>query len=190
MSNLESALKIVNIGEPVLRKPAKILTKEEILKEETQALIQEMKKTMHEAPGVGLAAPQVGKSLQIAVIEDREEYHKSWTPAQLEARKRVPVPFHVIINPKIVFRSQEMTEFYEGCLSIPNLIGVVSRSKEVIVECLNERGEPMKIHASGWFARILQHEFDHLNGILNIDKTVTTTLTNFENFEKYWKAKS
>src|SRR3989440_5679535 len=94
-------LKIAQVGEAVLRQPARALSAEEIRSESIQLLIQFMRETMQDAPGVGLAAPQVGMSLQLAVIEDREEYHRNLTPAQLAERERKPEPFRVIINPAL-----------------------------------------------------------------------------------------
>ncbi len=94
-------LKIVQVGEGVLRGTARPLTREEITGEEIQRLIRDMRETMHDAPGVGLAAPQIGMPLQLAVIEDREEYLKAVSAEELAEKERVAVPFHVIINPQI-----------------------------------------------------------------------------------------
>ena len=183
-------LKIVQVGEPVLRQPARELTHKEIVSREIQRLVKEMQETMHDAPGVGLAAPQVGLSVQLAVIEDREENLKEVATEILAERERQPVPFHVIINPKIVERSAEQAEFYEGCLSIVGLTAVVPRARHVRVECLDEKGKPQIIDASGWYARILQHEIDHLLGRLYVDQMHSRTLTYLENFNRFWKGKS
>lgn len=185
----QNTLKVVQIGEPVLRTPAEPLTKEEILSKEIQNLIVSMKETMRAAPGVGLAAPQIGKSLQIIVIEDRSEYHSRWTAEQLAERERVPVPFHVLINPVLHITEADTVEFFEGCMSIPGLMGVVPRAKAVRVEGLNENAQKVVIEARGWYARILQHEVDHLKGVLNIDRVKTRTLSTFENFDLIWKGK-
>ena len=93
-------LKIIQAGDPVLRETARALTPEEILSDEIQRLIRDMQETMHDAPGVGLAAPQVGLSLQLAVIEDREDLLKTLPPQELQEKERRPVPFHVLINPR------------------------------------------------------------------------------------------
>lgn len=184
-------LKIVEAGNPCLHQQARELTLDEILSPSIQMLIQLMKTTMRAAPGVGLAAPQIGIPLQIAVIEDRIEYHKFWTPEQLAERERRPIDFHVIINPKIFLDDSEGTvEFFEGCLSVPSLMGLVPRAKVVKVECLNEKGEPIVINARGWYARILQHEIDHLNGGLFLNHVHTSTLMTRENYDKFWKEKS
>ena len=144
---------------------------------------------MHEAPGVGLAAPQVGLSIQLAVIEDREEYHKDVAKEQLLERERRPLPFHVIINPKFLEMGEEKVEFFEGCLSVPGFSAIVPRARTVRVECLNDRAEPVTIDATGWYARILQHEIDHLNGSLYIDHMHTRTFTSLENWTQFWKGK-
>ena len=184
------ALTIVQAGEPVLRKAARPLRANEIRSRETRELIEEMKETMHAAPGVGLAAPQIGYGIQLAVIEDREQYMKDWTPEQLAARERKPVPFHVIINPKLTLLGDDEVEFFEGCLSVQGLMALVPRSRRVRVECLDESGDSRIIEASGWYARILQHEIDHLLGTLYLDRMVPRTLMTVENYKKFWVEKT
>lgn len=179
-------LKILQTGEPVLRKTARELTIDEIHSSSIQQLISLMLDTLRDAPGVGLAAPQIGESIQLIVIEDREEYHKALTKEQLAERQRKPIPFHVLINPKISL-SHETVAFYEGCLSLTGLMGVVPRALSVQVEALNQGAEPISIHAQGWYARILQHEIDHLHGHLCIDHMQLDTLTTFDNYTRYWK---
>lgn len=187
-SNLQK-IDIVQVGDPTLRQIARELSLEEILSSEIQELIKTMTAIMRAAPGIGLAAPQIGKSLQIVVIEDMDHSHLS--VEKLAERNRYPVPLHVIINPKIYLEeSSRRIEFFESCLSIPEFIGVVPRAESVHVECLNERGEPVEIQATGWYARILQHEIDHLNGTLFIDRTLLPTLMTIENYTKLYKDKS
>ena len=123
-----------------------------------------MRETMNDAPGVGLAAPQVGVPLQLAVIEDKQEYMSGLTPEHIAERERQPVPFHVIINPVLHVVSGADVEFFEGCLSVPGFTAIVPRARQVRVECLDQTGAPRSIEASGWYARILQHEIDHLTG--------------------------
>jgi peptide deformylase len=183
-------LEIVQTGHPVLRQQARALTPTEIAGKEIQKLIESMRKTMHEAPGVGLAAPQIGLSLQLAVIEDREEYHKDVAAEQLRERERRPVPFHAIINPRITEMSTDSAEFFEGCLSLPGFSALVPRARAVRVEFLNERGLKETLEASGWYARILQHEIDHLRGTLYIDRMKTRTFASLDNWNKFWKGKS
>jgi peptide deformylase len=178
-------LKICEIGNPVLRKLARQLTPEEIVTDTIQNLIGYMRETMRDAPGVGLAAPQIGESLQIAVIEDKVEYHKGITEVQLQERQRKPVDFHVLINPQLELLSPPDTLFFEGCLSIPRLMAEVPRSLSVRVTCLNVRAEPRIILAEGWYARILQHEIDHLQGRLYTDLMRPNTLTTIENYQRH-----
>jgi peptide deformylase len=180
-------LKIVQVGEPVLRANARPLLAEEIGLAETQQLIEWMRDTMRDAPGVGLAAPQVGLAIQVAVVEDRAEYLKDITPDLLAERERQPVEFLAIINPRIVERSEEQTEFYEGCLSLAGFSALVKRSRAVMVEYLDQTGAERRIEARGWYARILQHEIDHLNGSLYIDRMAMRSFTTLDNFGRHWK---
>ncbi len=183
-------LPIVHAGEPVLRQQARALSPQEIRSKEIQNLISHMRETMRGAPGVGLAAPQIGISLQLAVIEDRKEYLKDVSAEQLKLRERRPVAFHVVINPRIHSNHDDQTaEFFEGCLSLPGFFAIVPRSHGVRVECLDSRGNSKTIDASGWYARILQHEIDHLHGSLYIDRMLARSLSSIDNWEKFWKGK-
>lgn len=182
-------LKIVQAGDPVLRKQSRPLTKDEIHTPQIQELIELMRDTMRAAPGVGLAAPQIGMPVQLAVIEDPEEYLSGLTADQLARLQRSSVPFHVIINPKLTFLDNSSVQFFEGCLSVEGYQAIVDRAVNVRVECLNERGEEVTINAHGWYARILQHEIDHLNGTLYIDRMKTRTLTTSENMP-FWHNKT
>jgi peptide deformylase len=180
---------IVQAGDPVLRQKARTLSVPEILSAEIQQLIDAMRLTMYEAPGVGLAAPQVGLGLQLAVIEDREEYHRDVPTEQLAERERRPVPFQVIVNPVLTPASERMVEFAEGCLSVAGFVAMVPRFHGVRVECLDERGQRRVIEASGWHARILQHECDHLKGTLYIDRMRSRSFASQENWARFWKGK-
>jgi peptide deformylase len=180
-------LEILQAGEEVLRVQARALSREEILSDKTRELIEHMRETLRHAPGVGLAAPQLGMSLQLAVIEDREEYHKKLTVAQLAERQRQPLPFHVIINPRIVSSDSTSLEFFEGCLSVAGYSAIVPRARAISVEYLNELGDTKTVHAVGWYARILQHEIDHLGGVLYVDRMKARTLTTLNNLERVWK---
>jgi len=182
-------LKIVQAGEPVLRQTARALTRHEILGDEIQRLIDSMKETMRDAPGVGLAAPQVGLSLQLAVIEDREEVLRDLPTQELAEKDRHPVPFHVIINPQVTLLGNEKVAFYEGCLSLAGFSAVVPRARTVRVEYLDEKGEHRSVEASGWYARILQHEIDHLDGALYIDRLRSRSFGSVENWNRFWKGK-
>jgi len=182
-------LKIVTVGEPVLRDVAAKVSKKQLRHPDTQNLIAYMRETMRDAPGVGLAAPQIGISLQIAVIEDKAEYHKGVSAAEMRERERRPVRFHVIVNPVLELLSEPHTEFYEGCLSLPGFTAIVPRARTVRVSCLDHKGEPRVIGAFGWYARILQHEIDHLNGTLYIDKMKSRSFCSLDNYYRCWKRK-
>ena len=183
-------LPIVQVGEPVLRQKARLLRPNEIRSKEIRELIAAMKATMRAAPGVGLAAPQIGRNLQLAVIEDRPDYTKDWTAEQLKAREREIIAFHVIINPKLTLVGDKRIEFFEGCLSLNNLMAIVPRAHHVKVECVDEKGEKRVIDASGWYARILQHEIGHLHGEIYIDHMYPRTLMTVENYKQHWLDKS
>ena len=178
---------IVQAGDPVLRKVARKMSVDEIKSRATQDLIELMCETMRAAPGVGLAAPQIGESLQLAVIEDRVDYIKDIPPEKLAEFRRRAVDFHVIINPKLTIVGDTRVDFFEGCLSVAGFAAVVSRGESVRVECLNERAEPVTITAHGWHARILQHEIDHLNGTLYIDRMHSRSFTSVENVDLFWR---
>lgn len=182
-------LKIISAGDSVLRATAQALSKKQITSTQIQTLIDYMRETVRDAPGVGLAAPQIGESFQLAVIEDRAEYHKSLTPAEMKERGRKEVPFHVIINPVIELLTDPSETFYEGCLSVPGFLALVSRAKEVRVHCLDHKGEQRTITASGWHARILQHEIDHLNGTLYIDRMQSKSFSTLDNYTRHGKSK-
>jgi peptide deformylase len=169
-------LPIVQTGDPVLRQVARSLTREEL--PSFADLVVEMRDTMRAAPGVGLAAPQIGQSLQLTVIEDLPEH-------QDPARERTGVPFHVLVNPTLSFVGDEMVEALEGCLSFKGFLMAVRRARHVHVEALDETGRPVVIEASGWYARILQHEIDHLHGVLCCDRMDPRTLTTVENHARF-----
>ncbi|HJT86356.1 MAG TPA: peptide deformylase [Bryobacteraceae bacterium] len=178
-------LKIVQGGEAVLRQRARELSPEEIRSAPIQQLIEWMRDTMRDAPGVGLAAPQVGLPLQLAVIEDREELQRSIAPEKLAERDRRPVPFEVIINPKLTIEG-EPVEFFEGCLSVAGWTALVPRAPRVRVECLDAHGGPVSIAAQGWHARILQHEIDHLHGTLYLDRMHSRSFMTVDNLARHW----
>jgi peptide deformylase len=170
-------LPIVEVGEPVLREIGRPLTPAEITSPRIVTLIEQMRETMRAAPGVGLAAPQVGESLQLAVIEDRAEYQRNVPPEDLAARGRTPIAFHVIANPRLEVLDAGPARFAEGCLSVSGFLAVVPRALAVRVVGMDHRGEPLTIEATGWYARILQHEIDHLQGTLYIDGMESRTFS-------------
>ncbi len=183
-------LKIFQTGDTVLRQVARPLSRDEILSPPIRELIASMRDTMRDAPGVGLAAPQVGMPLQLAVIEDAQDYIDKLPPGQAAERKRTPVPFQAIINPTLTIEVADEVHFFEGCLSVTGFTAIVPRARAVRVEYLNERAEPASIRAEGWYARILQHEIDHLRGTLYIDRMESRSLTTLDNYNRHWKDKS
>lgn len=124
-----------------------------------QALADDMVETMRQAPGVGLAAPQIGASLRLIVVEYGDEENEE-----------MPPKLYVVVNPEITRTSQETLTGTEGCLSIPGVQGEVERFAAVTVKGLNRHGRPMTVKAKGWLARIFQHEIDHIDGILFVDR--------------------
>ena len=183
-------LKIVSVGEAGLRTKARALTAEEVRSTQIRELIEHMRETLRDAPGVGLAAPQVGMPLQLAVIEDKAEYHVALSEAELVERERTPVPFHVLVNPRLQLLSPPEILFFEGCLSVPGFMATVPRARKVVVDALDHTGHPVHIEASGWYARILQHEIDHLRGTLYIDRMRSQSFSSLENYNRHWKSKS
>ena len=183
-------IKIASVGEAVLRDTARVLRPEEIGSSRIRELIEHMRETLADAPGVGLAAPQIGESLQLAIIEDKAEYQATLTAAELAETERKPVPFHVLINPEIELLSPPDLSFFEGCLSLPGFVAMVPRARNVRVRALNERGEPVQIEAEGWYARILQHEIDHLKGIIYIDRMWPRSFSSVGHYIREWKPKS
>ena len=180
---------IVQVGDPVLRQRARPLAREEIGTPFVQELISSMRMTMYDAPGVGLAAPQVGESLQIVVVEDDGPHLENMSPQRRTELRRLPLPYAVLINPVLEPVGDETDEFFEGCLSVAGYSGAVRRHRAVRVRALNARGEPVALDLTGWPARILQHELDHLAGVLYIDKMDSRTFTTNENFGRWWKAR-
>jgi peptide deformylase len=151
-----SVLEIVTLPEPILRRKARKVTD---FGEDLQVLVEDMVETMREAPGVGLAATQVAVPLRVIVVEYGSEENDE-----------VPPKLYAVINPEIVRFSQEKVTGTEGCLSIPGVAGDVERATAITVKGYNRQGRPLKIKASGWLARIFQHEVDHLDGVLFVDR--------------------
>ena len=180
--------KIVQVGDPVLRRRARELSRDEIATPAIQELIVRMRDTMRDAPGVGLAAPQIGESIQLVVIEDPPQAHAGMTPAQLAERERSAVAFHVLINPRLTVDGDERVTAWEGCLSFSGFTMLVPRWRQVRVEALDEHGEPVVRAASGWYARILQHEIDHLRGVVCCDRMEPRSLTTQDNHLRYWRS--
>jgi len=147
---------IVTLPELVLRRKARTVTD---FGPEFQNLVDDMIETMREAPGVGLAATQIGESIRLIVVEFGDEEDE-------EAPKKL----FVVANPTITRFSEEMVTGIEGCLSVPGFLGDVDRSHSITVRGQNKHGQKFRIKAEDWLARVFQHEIDHLDGILYIDR--------------------
>jgi peptide deformylase len=141
-----------------------------------------MRQVMHEAPGVGLAAPQLGIPLQIAVIEDQYDVD----PEAAAVRKRSPLEFMALLNPRYSPLGTELASFYEGCLSLNGLQAVVARPERVLLDFQVPDGSRAQREFSGWQARIVQHETDHLNGVLYIDRAQLRSLSSNAEYAAHW----
>ena len=181
-------LTIVECGDPVLRRAADPVDPGDLSSDEMQRLIGQMRATMEAAPGVGLAAPQIGRSIQLAVLADGPERWGQLTEEERTARQRTALAFTVLVNPVLhpVDAGADRVSFFEGCLSVPGLMGVVARHRAVRVEALDTDGQPLARIFSGWAARIVQHEFDHLLGRLYLDRVETRSLSSSDNYVRYW----
>ena len=166
---------IVTLPDPILRRKARAVT---TFDKKLQTVIDDMIETMREAPGVGLAAPQVGISDRLIVVE----YYQNAEAEELEDDTLKKV--WVMLNPEIVKTSDEKVLGVEGCLSVPNLVGEVERHAAIQVKGLNRRGQPMRVKAQGWLARIFQHEVDHLNRIIFTDRATRVWLPETEEEKK------
>src|SRR5262245_9564788 len=168
-----SILKVCRLGYPVLRQQARRVSPEKLAEPATQNLIDDMIQTMVEYKGVGLAAPQVHESLSIAVIES----HGS----------RGEIPLTVLVNPDVTILDESLLEDWEGCLSIPDLRGRVPRYSKLRVDALDRHGKNIRLIAEGFFARVIQHEFDHLMGKVYLDRMRDMrTLTHLPELQRYW----
>jgi peptide deformylase len=171
-------LKIARLGHPVLRKVAAPVDPSEIRSAETQRLIDDMVETMREYNGAGLAATQVHVLKQICVIEVHGNPRYPEAPA---------IPLTVLINPVVTPLTEEMEDGWEGCLSVPDMRGVVPRFGSVRLEARDREGSWIDVVAKEFFARVIQHETDHLNGMVYLDRMRDlSTLTHLAEWNKYW----
>ena len=171
-------LKVARLGHPVIRRPTEAVAKESILRPEFQRFLDDMIETMHEYEGVGLAAPQVHVSWQVAVIEAKDNRRY---PGE------GPIPLTVLINPRIRGLSKRHLLDWEGCLSVNDFRGKVPRAESLEVESYNRKGERVRLQAHGFFARVIQHECDHLAGKVFLDRmSYLTTLAHLPEFLRYW----
>ena len=170
-------LKVSRMGHPVLRQPAQEIPPEQIANPALQQLIDDMIETMADYEGIGLAAPQVFQLLRLVVLGDPR--------ADLEDPDAIPLT--VLINPRWLEQSAEKAEAWEGCLSIPGIRGVVSRAVSVSLEFLDREGNHLKLCSDDLFARVLQHEIDHLDGFLFLDRMADMRKLAFiEEYHRYW----
>lgn len=183
---------IVTLPDPILRRKARSVT---TFDKNLQTLVDDMIETMRQAPGVGLAAPQVGVSQRLIVVEYAEQPEEDedtasravFPGAPVEdqpARKPVKPKLYVVANPEIAKSSAEVVAGVEGCLSIPGLVGDVERFSMVQIKGQNRHGQPMKVKAEGWLARIFQHEIDHVNGVVFPDRALRVWKPEPEEIEK------
>lgn len=185
--------RIVQAGDPVLRAPAAPVPPEMLGSRSLKELVSTMVQVMRRAPGVGLAAPQIGVGLQVMVLEDSEALMGKLTPEERETRGRVPFPLAAIINPTLTSRSGslaspgglERTAFFEGCLSVAGYMALVERDLRVEVSGLDPEGEPVHFEVEGWPARIMQHEVDHLRGVLYVDRMLSRTFCSNEEAKRW-----
>lgn len=171
---------IVQAGTAVLRGRAMEVEPARIATPELQDLIERMIAAMRAAPGVGLAAPQLGVPLRVLVLEDTPERMAKLNPAEIRERERVVLPVHVFVNPVLRPIGDETRTFFEGCLSVSGYTALVERHAEVEVTGLDRHGRPQTMRVRGWPARILQHEVDHLDGTLYVDRMISRSLSTTE----------
>ncbi len=172
-------LDIINIGNPILRQVATELDVKKITSDEVQTFIDDLVATMRSANGAGLAATQVAVPWRIFAVEVRDNPRYPYKPN---------IPLTILINPEIEFLTEERFENYEGCLSVPNLRGVVERCAEINIKGFDRTGKPLAILAKGITAGTFQHEFDHLDGLLFLDKVKDTrSLCTWDEFKQHYE---
>ncbi|WP_426593007.1 peptide deformylase [Cellulomonas sp. McL0617] len=174
---------IVQAGHPALRAVATPYDAQ-LSDDELAALLDVMHATMRAAPGVGLAAPQLGLPLALAVLEDPGTVSED----HAQAREREPLPYRVLVNPSYEPVGPERSSFYEGCLSVVGYTAVVSRARQVRLTGLDEQGTALDEVVTGWSARIVQHETDHLRGTLYLDRAELRSLATTDGFGARWAA--
>jgi peptide deformylase len=175
-------LKVAKMGHPVLRVKARPIPVDEIGSPAVQRLIDDMFETMHEYAGIGLAAPQVHERLRLFVAGVRAA-----AGAAAEMSDDADMPLVTLINPEVTLVGAAKEEGWEGCLSIPDIRGLVPRSPEVRVQAYDRNGQRITITATGLPARVIQHETDHLDGVLFFDRMASfQSLTFMEEYRRYW----
>lgn len=183
-------LKVARMGHPVLRKPARAIDVGEVKSSRIQQLIDDMFETMAEYQGVGLAAPQVHEGIRLFVAGFPPQSRAQDEEDDGGDDDQDSMPLMAIINPQISVEGDETVEDWEGCLSIPDIRGRVPRARHIVVNALDRRGKRIELRASGFNARVIQHETDHLNGVLFFDRmTSFESLTFLDEFGRYWSAR-
>jgi len=173
--------RVIRLGHPLLRQVARPLEPYEIAGDWLKQLIPDMVDTLHDYGGIGLAAPQIGESIRLAIIEI------DGGPTRYGELDSVPLT--VFINPQIEVLDPATAGYWEGCLSVPGLRGFVDRSQHVMVRYTSAQGEAKELELKGFNATVFQHEFDHLDGKLFVDRITDTRLLAFdEEFERYFVA--
>lgn len=171
--------KIAQIGHPVLRQVAREVSHSELATPAMQAFIDDLVETMHDADGAGLAAIQVYEPIRICAIEVRNNPRYPYKPA---------IPLTILVNPVLTPVGDELFDNYEGCLSVPNLRGVVKRSVHIRVQAWDRQGQPIDELVHGLKAGTYQHEVDHLNGKIFVDRADPSTFTTWTEFERHHRA--
>lgn len=181
---------IVQTGTPTLRTRAREVPVEEIVTPAMQQLVAQMIETMREAPGVGLAAPQIDVPLRVIVLEERQDALKNLTEDEAKARGRMAFDTRVFFNPVLTPIGDQKALFFEGCLSVSGFVALVERHLEVEVSGHDQNAEPVTWRVKGWPARILQHECDHIDGTLYIDRMKTRSFATTEHAQAHFAGKS
>jgi peptide deformylase len=181
---------IVQCGALVLRSRASEVAPEYIGSRELRMLVEMMVEVMRAAPGVGLAAPQIGIPLRVLVMEERDDLLARSKPEDLAERERVPFETRVFVNPTLTPIGDEKVTFVEGCLSVSGFAGMVERYREVEISGVDEKGAPQTWRVRGWPARICQHEMDHLDGTLYIDRMFTRSFSTVDNAQAVFAGRS
>jgi peptide deformylase len=176
-----SILKVARMGHPILREKTRELTAAEIRSSDIQRLIDDMVDTMHEYSGIGLAAPQIHQPIRLAVIELEADNDRYPDLAETDSG------LQIIINPKVTVLDRKEQAYWEGCLSVPELRGLVHRPRRIRVDSLGRDGQPQSIEAEGFLATVYQHELDHLEGALFVDRMKDLQKLAFlAEYQRYW----
>jgi peptide deformylase len=185
-------LEIVEAGHEALRRAARPVPVPVAGEDraELAAFVDWMAETMRAAPGVGLAANQVARPVRVVVVEDRAEYHADVPPEVLAERERVPFDLQALVNPELSVIGDEVREWFEGCLSVPGYTAIVPRWRRVRLTATDVDGHAIEYEAVGWRARILQHEVDHLDGRLYVDRMLPRSFMTSESYVAGWNLAS